>query len=209
MRHALFRTKITALIISLFILFTNKEVMAGPEEAFPPMALLAFGDDLTSGYGLPPSATFSGQLEAALRERGYNVSVILQSIPGDTTWSGYARLEWTLLIRPPVNGVILELGINDMLQGIHPDKTKKNLGKIMEILKEYNLPVLLAGIKPPPAGRAQAEVYEKIYRELAEEYGAVYEPDFLAGSEPQDVAALVNHILPSVLELLGKQGATQ
>src|SRR3546814_4867110 len=68
--------------------------------------LMAFGDSLTHGYGLPPGETFPEQLEAALRADGLDVVVLNAGNSGDTTAGGLARLDWALADDP--DAVILE-----------------------------------------------------------------------------------------------------
>ncbi|MEM7192251.1 MAG: GDSL-type esterase/lipase family protein, partial [Pseudomonadota bacterium] len=105
--------------------------------------ILAFGDSLTAGYGLPNDEAFPAQLEAALRQRGYKVRIVNAGVSGDTTMAGLRRLDWALTDEP--DAVIVELGGNDALQGLPPEATKKALSEILEKLKSQELPVLLAG----------------------------------------------------------------
>ncbi|HZH47294.1 MAG TPA: GDSL-type esterase/lipase family protein, partial [Roseococcus sp.] len=79
------------------------------------MKLLALGDSLTAGYGLPRGQGFVPQLEAALRGRGRQVRVLDGGVSGDTMAGGAARLDWLLAERP--NAAIVALGANDGLRG--------------------------------------------------------------------------------------------
>src|SRR5262249_47890244 len=80
-----------------------------------PMKILAFGDSLTSGYGLPPGEGFTDQLGQALKDQGVSATVINGGVAGDTTADGLSRLDWSLDDDPTV--VIVELGGNDALRG--------------------------------------------------------------------------------------------
>jgi len=52
--------------------------------------LVAFGDSLTAGLGVGPRDSFPAQLEASLRQKGYNIVVQNAGVSGDTTsgWIG-------------------------------------------------------------------------------------------------------------------------
>src|SRR5690625_4954539 len=60
------------------------------------LRLIAFGDSLTSGYGLPAEQGFTAQLQHWLEERDHDVEVVNMGVAGDTTTGGLARLEWAL-----------------------------------------------------------------------------------------------------------------
>ena len=78
--------------------------------------------------------------------------------------------------------VILELGANDMLRGITPDITEKNLDAMLAKLKERKIPVLLAGMRAAPnLGADYQAAFDAIYPRLAEKYGAALYPFFLDG----------------------------
>src|ERR1700752_3156888 len=78
-------------------------------------AILAFGDSLTAGYGVPHGSTYPDQLQRKLDSLGYKYRVINMGISGDTTSGGRARMQAALNTMPSV--VILELGANDGLRG--------------------------------------------------------------------------------------------
>src|SRR5690242_5857147 len=46
--------------------------------------LVALGDSLTAGYGLPQEAAFPVVLEKALRAKGYKVEIANAGVSGDT-----------------------------------------------------------------------------------------------------------------------------
>ena len=111
--------------------------------------ILAFGDSLTAGYGLPEADGFVPQLQAWLHANGApDVTVINAGVSGDTTAGGLARIDWTL--GDPVDGVIVELGANDMLRGLDMGAMRKNLDGILTAIDAKGLPVLLAGLPAPP-----------------------------------------------------------
>ena len=190
-------------------------VLAQSAAAEPTVKLLAFGDSLIHGYGLNAGQTFPEQLEAALRARGYPVTVINGGNSGDTTAAGRARLDWALADRPDI--VLLELGGNDMLRGIDPAETRRNLDQILARLKHEGLAVLLAGMRAPTnMGRDYIEAYDGIFPSLAEKHDVAFYPFFLDGvalnqglnlpdgmhPNAKGVAVIVERILPALEALI-------
>jgi acyl-CoA thioesterase-1 len=147
----------------------------------PERTIIAFGDSLFAGYNLDPRDAYPEKLENALRAKGINADVINAGVSGDTTAAGLNRLEFTLAAQdqPPAL-FILELGGNDLLRGLSPAETKKNLGKMLAVLRAQEVPVLLMGMRSPPnyGPEYQAE-FDAIYRDLAKEYGAALIPFWL------------------------------
>lgn len=200
-----------------FALAAGWTAVSGAALAAPaqPLRLLALGDSLTAGYGLPNGDGFVPQLEAALKAKGYDVTVLNAGVSGDTTAGGLARLDWALGDRP--DAVIVELGANDMLRGLDPAAARANLDAILTRLTERRLPVLLAGMRASPSlGRAYGEAFDPLYPELAEVHGALLYPFFLDGvatdarlnqgdgihPNAAGVKVIVERILPTVTRLL-------
>jgi acyl-CoA thioesterase I len=144
------------------------------------MKLVAFGDSLTAGYLLPADQAFPAVLQKALRKDGFNVSVVNAGVSGDTTSGGLARLDWS--VPEGTDAVILELGANDMLQGIDPAVTRANLDAIIARLQARHVKVLIAGMLASPSlGKDYTQAFDKIFPELATKYQAPLYPFFLAG----------------------------
>ncbi len=190
-------------------------LVAGDPAAARQQVLLAFGDSLTSGFGLEAGHSFPARLEAALAEAGHDVEVINAGVAGDTTTGGRARLGWSLARKP--DAVIVELGANDGLRGIDPALTAANLDAILTELNRRALPVLLTGMYAPPnLGREYGTAFNAIFPRLAEKHGVVFLPFFLDGVAAQPslnqpdgihpnaegVAVIVGRILPYVIEIL-------
>ena len=186
--------------------------------AAKPVAIVAFGDSLTAGYGVLPGESFPEQLEAALKAKGYDVTVANAGVSGDTATDGLARLEWS--VPAEANIVIVELGANDALRGIDPALTKKALSEILAKLSARGQTVLLAGmLAPRNLGNGYAKAFDAIYPALATEYGVTLYPFFLAGvaTDPslnQDdgmhpnkagVARIVSGMLPEVEKLVAAE----
>ncbi|MGU3538246.1 arylesterase [Methylobacterium sp. A54F] len=182
--------------------------------------LVAFGDSLSAGYRLPADAAFPAVLERALKAKGYDVAVANAGVSGDTTTGGRDRLDWS--VPDGTDGVILELGANDMLRGTDPAVTEKALDAMLARLKARGIPVLLAGMKASRnLGPDYVARFDAIYPDLAKRYDLVLYPFFLDpifgdksahlddGLHPNQkgVEAIVAGILPSVESFLGRLGA--
>ena len=178
--------------------------------------ILAFGDSITAGFGLPASDAFPARLEAKLRADGLAVHVMNAGVSGDTTADGLARLDWALADKPDV--VILELGANDALRGLDPTAVRANLDKMIGKIRASGAKVLLAGmLAPSNFGEEYQHAFNRIYPELAEMHGVALYPFILDGvaldrqlNQPdglhpneRGVAIIVEHIAPYVARLIG------
>lgn len=182
-----------------------------------PVKILALGTSLTQGYGLPPGTELASLLQARLKAKGIDATVINAGVSGDTSAGGLSRLDWSLADHP--DAAIVEFGSNDALRGIAPSETEKNLSAILLELREANIPVLLLGMMAPRnLGPEYAAEFDAIYPRLAAKYGAIFYPFVLNGValNPKlnqadgihpNVAGekiLADRIFPDVLALVGR-----
>jgi acyl-CoA thioesterase-1 len=182
--------------------------------------LVAFGDSLTAGLGLPAASAFPARLEAALRARGYHVDVVNAGVSGDTVADGLARLDWS--IPQDADAVIVELGANDALRGLDPVRTRASLDEIVKRLRQRDVAVMLAGmVAPPNLGQEYSAQFDPIYPDLAKAYDLPLYPFFLDGvaadaklnqadgmhPTAEGVDIIVTRILPTVEALLTKVSA--
>ncbi|CAO3415429.1 arylesterase [Azospirillum doebereinerae] len=204
---------LAALGVSMTILPTTG--VSPAQAASPPVKLLALGDSLTAGYGLPEPQGFASQLQKALTAKGYAVTVVNAGVSGDTTAGGLARLDWALADKP--DAALVELGANDMLRGLDPGAAKTNLDAILAKLGERKIPTLLAGMLASPSlGRPYTERFNGMYPDLAKTHDVPLYPFFLDGvatdraliqqdglhPNAKGVAIIVERILPHVTRLL-------
>src|SRR5262249_25954369 len=179
-----------------------------------PITIVALGDSLTAGFGLPSEKSFPARLAQALRDKGTAVDVINAGVSGDTAADGAARLDWS--VPEGTDAVILELGANDALRGIDPKLTRAALESILRQLNERHIAVLIAGMRAPRnMGAVYIAAFDAIFPELASAYGAAYYPFFLDGvatdrtlNQPDGlhptaagIDAIVMRMLPKVEEL--------
>ncbi len=182
-----------------------------------PIRLLAFGDSLTAGYGLPHEDGFEAQLGAALRKAGHDVTILDGGVSGDTSAGGVARLDWSLADDPDC--ALVELGANDGLRGLDPAAMQANLATILDRLAARHIPTLLSGMYAPPnLGRTYDDAFRAVFDTLSRRPGLLYDPFFLQdvaldpslkqadGLHPtaQGVAIIVARLLPLVERLLAE-----
>jgi acyl-CoA thioesterase I len=187
-----------------------------------PMNIVALGDSLTAGYGLPAKDAFPVQLQRALAAKGVAVNIVNAGVSGDTTTGGLSRLDWS--VPDGTDAVILELGANDALRGFEPGIARKALDAMLRRLNERRIPVLLCGMEAPRnLGAEYGSGFNVIYPELAAQYGAILYPFFLAGvaADPKlnqrdglhptaaGVAVIVDKILPQVEQLIARVKAVE
>jgi acyl-CoA thioesterase I len=144
--------------------------------------ILILGDSITAGYGLERDQSFPALLQKKIDAKGLNFRVINAGQSGDTSAGGLARLDW--LLKNRVDVLVLELGGNDGLRGLHPETTRKNLQAIIDRTKQKypQARIIIAGMKVPPnMGRDYAARFEAVFRELAQKNQAPLIPFILEG----------------------------
>jgi len=182
-----------------------------------PVRIVALGDSLTAGLGLPAQDAFPAKLEQALRAKGLNVEIVNAGVSGDTASGGLSRLDWS--VPQDADAVIVELGANDALRGIDPKITRAALEKIVQQLRDRKIEVLLCGMKAPRnLGADYAAAFDPIYPRIASEQNVPFYPFFLEGvaADPKfaqadgmhpnaaGVTRIVEAILPKVEELIAR-----
>ena len=183
--------------------------------------VLAFGDSLTAGYGLPQGQGFAPQLEDALRRNGIPARVTNGGVSGNTAGQARARLQWTLDgLKEKPDLAIVALGGNDMLRGLPTRQTRADIDAILAELKRREIPVLVGGmLAAPNLGPQYGAEFNSIFPDVARKYGASLYPFFLAnvagvrslnlpdGVHPnfQGIKRMVTGILPSVMSALGRE----
>ena len=133
------------------------------------------------------------------------------SVSGDTTAGGLDRLDWS--VPDGTDGVLLELGANDMLRGQDPALTRKNLDAMVDKLRARGIAVYLLGMKANPTlGPDYVGRFDAIYPGLATADGLPLDPFFLDGvagqsrlqlpdgmhPNPDGVATMVARVKPGV-----------
>jgi acyl-CoA thioesterase I len=157
-------------------------MIATPARAQPAktVRVVALGDSLSAGYGLPQAAAFPNVLERELRKKGLAVAVENAGVSGDTASGGRDRLDWS--VADGTDLVIVELGANDALRGLDPRITEAALDDILMRLKARRINAILAGMRAPPNnGPEYGRAFDGLYARLAEKHGVPLYPFFLDG----------------------------
>lgn len=153
------------LILAAFVLATF--LATGPVVA-ETVQIVAIGDSNTYGYDVPRDRTYPAQLEAALRAKGHDVTIVNAGRNGDMTAEGMARLDDA--IPDGADAAIVFLGRNDWRKGVPAVTIARNLDVIVGNLRSRGLEVLLVGFDPND------------FSAVAKKNGALYYPDFFAGT---------------------------
>jgi acyl-CoA thioesterase I len=161
-----------------------------------PVRIVALGDSLTAGYGLPAADAFPTKLQAALRARGHRVEIENAGVSGDTSTGGRDRLDWS--VGEGVEAVIVELGANDALRGIDPKVTRAALDDILTRLTARGTVVLFTGmLAPPNMGPDYRAAFDPIFPDLAAKHGVIFYPFFLDGVAADRALNLADGIHPN------------
>ena len=143
--------------------------------------VLVFGDSLSAGFGIEVDQSWTSLLQTRLEEQGYEHRVVNASIGGETTEGGASRIATAIETFAP-DLIILELGGNDGLRGIPPDRMKGNLNKIIGSSTASGAAVVLLGIRiPPNYGQRYIEAFENVFREVAAEHDVPWIEFFMEG----------------------------
>jgi acyl-CoA thioesterase-1 len=205
--------------LSLLLLLAGLLGLPAPQAAAEerPVRIVALGDSLTAGLGLPRDLAFPARLAKALGAQGLMVEISNAGVSGETMSDGLARLDWS--VPEGTDAVILELGANDMLRGLDPRVTRKALQDILRRLEERHIAVLVCGmLAARNLGEDYARAFDAIFAELAAAHHDLLYPFFLAGvagdrtlnqvdglhPNPAGVDAIVGRILPKVEELVAE-----
>lgn len=154
--------------------------------------IVALGDSLTAGYGLPEGEGLVPQLQNWLSAQGSDIKVINAGVSGDTSAGGLSRLDWSLT--PETDALIVTLGGNDLLRGIQPSETRSNIDSIVKQATDRGLKVLIVPMEAPgnfgPDYKAQ---FDALYPEIAQTHGAAITQPFFRllapdASDPGQIA---------------------
>lgn len=182
-----------------------------------PPRIVALGDSLTAGLGIPREDAYPAVLQRKLREGGIALDVVNAGISGDTTADGLRRVNWAL--EGDVRLLILALGANDGLRGLPPGQIKSNLQSIIHRARQRAVPVLLVGMEAPPNyGEQYASAFRQVFQDLARENKLAFVPFLLEGvagvpdlNQSDGIhptragsARIADHLWPAVKTAIGK-----
>ena len=142
--------------------------------------IVAFGDSLTTGFGVLPDEAYPALLEARLRREGYAYRVVNAGVSGDRTAAALRRVDWVLSTQPSI--VIVALGANDGLRHQSVTAMRDNLIAIVRRLRTAGAAVLLAGMHVPPNyGPDYARAFAGVFPDVAQTTRVALAPFLLDG----------------------------
>lgn len=172
--------------LTLFLLLTtggcrkSNEKIKGKQPEPAAGLIVAVGDSLTAGLHVDEEDSYPAQLQRRLQAAGLQYRVINSGVSGETSSGTLSRLGWILPQKPDI--VILETGANDGLRGIDPALTRKNIEKIMAVLRKKKIVTILAGMRMAGnMGISYTDSFRRLYEDIARESGTIFMPFFLDG----------------------------
>ena len=194
---------------------TRSTTVSEPDPDSSEGTIVAMGDSLTEGLGVPEEQTYPYLLQQKLQDSGYNYEVVNAGISGETSSGARSRLNWVLTLEPDI--VILETGANDGLRGLDPQLVKDNIDYMVKEFLNQDICVVLAGMKMVSnLGIKYTRSFADVYPLIARENDVILIPFFLEGvagrsrlNQPDGIhptaegyAAIVEHILPYVIKAI-------
>lgn len=142
-------------------------------------SIVVLGDSISAGYGIEVQQGWVALLQKKLADQHSPYVISNESISGDTSAGGLARIDQVLKKHKPAI-VLLELGGNDGLRGLSPQEMKNNLAEMVRRSQKSGAKVLLLAMKiPPNYGKRYIEMFYEIYPKLSAELKIPYVPFIL------------------------------
>ena len=177
------------------------------------LQLVALGDSLTAGLGLPPGQAFPRCWRGRCGQRASTSTSAMPAFPA--TRPTTASRATTGRCRRTRTRSIVELGANDMLRGLDP-AAKKALAAILTRPRQPIADAARRHARRAQSWRGLRPRFDAIYPDLPKQFGVALYPFFLDGvaADPKlnqkdglhptaaGVAVIVERILPSVEDLL-------
>ena len=137
--------------------------------------ILALGDSLTEGLGVPEAKNYPSQLQSSLPK---NIVVINAGLSGETSSGLKNRLDWVLKQNPDLT--ILTIGANDAMRGLPVKLTTNNIDEIILKIKQADSDVILSGMQIyHNLGKDYVNDFKNIYPLLAKKHNIPLIPFFL------------------------------
>ena len=193
----------------------QEEPPSAPPEIQFASTIVAMGDSLTEGLGVPEEKTYPALLQKALRDKGYDYRVVNAGISGETSSGARSRMDWVLRMKPDI--IILETGANDGLRGLDPELIRRNIREMVDAFTAEGIVVVLAGMKIfPNLGPAYSKTFADVYTNVGGDKDVILIPFFLEGvagvpkmNQPDGIhptadgyARVVENIFPYVTEAI-------
>jgi acyl-CoA thioesterase-1 len=134
-----------------------------------PIKIVAFGDSLTAGYGVPEEDNYPNQLRKALS--GYTIEMVNLGVSGDTTEDAKERIQQVIVERPDI--VLVGIGGNDALRLAPVEQVQANIESIIQSLQAQPHPpriILLQMQAAINGGLTYKNNFDALYEKIADKY---------------------------------------
>ncbi len=162
--------------------------------------VIAFGDSLTAGYGLPLSESYPSILETYLEKENLRVKVINAGVSGETSKGNNERA--LFIKKQKADLILLGIGGNDALRNIAISETRKNIIETIEILRTQDPrpTIILLGMQAPlNAGLSYKKEFDRMYTDIAQTYNIPMIPFIIAEVFQKTEFMLPDGIHPNAL----------
>ena len=132
-------------------------------------SIVVLGDSISAGYGIEVDQGWVALLQKKLVKSNSDYEIINESISGDTSAGGLARIDRILNVDKPAI-LLIQLGANDGLRGLSPVQMKDNLAEMTRRAQKAGAKVMFLGMKiPPNYGKRYVDMFYNVYPQLAKE----------------------------------------
>ena len=177
------------LIFAWSVLFLSWSASAG--------SIVVLGDSISSGYGIDVDRGWVKLLQKKLDNDNQHFTIHNESISGDTTAGGLARIDRILTLYKP-DIVLVELGANDGLRGLSPKIMQANLAEIIRRTQQTGAKVLLLSMRiPPNYGKRYTDMFDSVYPQLAKKLAVPSVPFILEEVVLQDHLMQIDGLHPN------------
>jgi len=143
--------------------------------------VLILGDSISAAYGIEPTQGWVALMAKQLAPQCPDVEVHNASVSGETTAGGLRRLP-ALLQQWEPRVVVIELGGNDGLRGLPPERMADNLARMAQLARAAGAHPILLGMKiPPNYGPVYQQRFERAFAQVAADERLPFVDFFLAG----------------------------
>ncbi len=179
-------------------------------------SIVVLGDSISASYGFEAQLGWVALMQQKIQVDHPDYTIYNESISGDTTAGGLARLPHILKKYQP-DIIMLELGANDGLRGMSLTAMQKNLSAIIQLAKKSGAQVLLLSMRiPSNYGKRFTDMFYATYQKLSTEHHIPVVPFILEnvalnkshmqrdGLHPNALGqpTITEHIYPYLLKLL-------
>ncbi len=179
-------------------------------------SIVVLGDSISASHGFEAQQGWVALMQQKIQADYPSYTIHNESISGDTTAGGLARLPHILKKYQP-DIIMLELGANDGLRGMSLTVMQKNLSAIIEKSQKSGAQVLLLSMRiPSNYGRRFTDMFYNTYQKLSIQHDIPVVPFILEsvalnksqmqddGMHPNALAqpSITEHIYPYLLKLL-------